>query len=135
MWYMHWVIASAEPLNVTARSVEFGNISLATCMEQPVTSLISLILAPPLPEKKKSLITIMKSEKNKWRRLVRVSECIYVWNPPQNLWPYNRKNRYEKRIRKEPEKPTSNVMSSGLKQKTYVHEQFTRKGKWKWKIN
>jgi len=34
---------------VTARSVEFGNISLATWIEAPVTSLISLILEPPLP--------------------------------------------------------------------------------------
>ena len=34
---------------VTARSVEFGNISLATWIEAPVTSLISFILEPPLP--------------------------------------------------------------------------------------
>lgn len=67
MWYMHWVIASAEPLNVTARSVEFGNISLATCIEHPVTSLISLILAPPLPEKRLIVILLPLC---KWRRLV-----------------------------------------------------------------
>lgn len=50
---MHCVIESAEPLSVTARSVEFGNISLATWIEQPVISRISLILEPPLPEGEK----------------------------------------------------------------------------------
>lgn len=49
MWYTHCVIASLLPLMVTALSVEFGSISLATWMEAPVTSLISLILDPPLP--------------------------------------------------------------------------------------
>ena len=34
---------------VTARSVELGNISEATCMEAPVTSRISLIFEPPFP--------------------------------------------------------------------------------------
>jgi len=34
---------------VTARSVEFGSISLATWIEAPVTSRISFILEPPLP--------------------------------------------------------------------------------------
>lgn len=33
---MLFVIESAEPDNVTARSVEFGNISLATCILAPV---------------------------------------------------------------------------------------------------
>lgn len=46
---MHWVIASPVPDSVTALSVEFGNISEATCIEAPVTSLISFILEPPLP--------------------------------------------------------------------------------------
>ena len=46
---MHCVIDSLFPLMVTARSVELGSISLATWMEAPVTSLISLILEPPLP--------------------------------------------------------------------------------------
>lgn len=46
---MHCVIASPVPDNVTALSVELGNISEATCIEAPVTSLISLILEPPLP--------------------------------------------------------------------------------------
>ena len=36
IWYIDLVIESAEPDNVTARSVEFGNISLATCMLAPV---------------------------------------------------------------------------------------------------
>lgn len=48
---MHCVICSAFPLNVTARSVEFGNISLATWIEHPVLSLISLIFDPPFPAK------------------------------------------------------------------------------------
>jgi len=42
-------MASLPPEIVTARSVEFGSISLATCIEAPVISLISLILDPPLP--------------------------------------------------------------------------------------
>lgn len=42
-------MASDVPVKVTARSVEFGNISLATWIEHPVTSLISLIFDPPLP--------------------------------------------------------------------------------------
>jgi len=46
---MHWVIASLPPEMVTARSVELGSISLATCIDAPVTSLISLILEPPFP--------------------------------------------------------------------------------------
>lgn len=46
---MHCVMASPVPDMVTARSVEFGNISEATWIEAPVTSLISLILEPPLP--------------------------------------------------------------------------------------
>lgn len=46
---MHCVIASPVPDNVTALSVEFGNISEATCIDAPVTSLISLIFEPPLP--------------------------------------------------------------------------------------
>jgi hypothetical protein len=36
---------------VTALSVEFGNISLATWIEAPVTSRISRILEPPFPIK------------------------------------------------------------------------------------
>ena len=36
-WKMHWVIASDVPDIVTARSVEFGSISEATCIEAPVT--------------------------------------------------------------------------------------------------
>ena len=51
MWYMHCVTASPVPDMVTARSVELGNISDATCMDAPVTSLISLILEPPFPIK------------------------------------------------------------------------------------
>jgi len=46
---MHWVICSALPLKVTARSVELGSISLATWMEQPVVWRISLIFEPLLP--------------------------------------------------------------------------------------
>lgn len=46
---MHCVIASLVPEIVTARSVEFGNISEATCILAPVTSRISLIFEPPLP--------------------------------------------------------------------------------------
>lgn len=46
---MHCVMDSDVPLSVTARSVEFGNISEATCMLAPVTSRISLIFEPPLP--------------------------------------------------------------------------------------
>ena len=42
-------MASLLPLMVTALSVELGSISLATWMEAPVTSRISLILDPPLP--------------------------------------------------------------------------------------
>lgn len=49
IWKMHCVICSALPFSVTARSVEFGNISLATWIEQPVNSRISLIFEPPLP--------------------------------------------------------------------------------------
>ncbi len=49
MLLIHWMTASQPPDIVTARSVELGSISLATCMEAPVTSLISLILEPPLP--------------------------------------------------------------------------------------
>ena len=49
MLYMHWVIALLDPLMVTALSVELGSISLATWIEAPVTSRISLILDPPLP--------------------------------------------------------------------------------------
>lgn len=49
MWYMHWVMASLVPEMVTVRSVELGSISDATWMSAPVTSLISLILEPPLP--------------------------------------------------------------------------------------
>lgn len=49
MWYMHWVIDSLVPEIVTVRSVELGSISDATWMSAPVTSLISLILEPPLP--------------------------------------------------------------------------------------
>ena len=30
MWKMHWITASLAPDTVTARSVEFGSISLAT---------------------------------------------------------------------------------------------------------
>ena len=36
MFWMHMVMASAVPDTVTARSVEFGNISDATCIEAPV---------------------------------------------------------------------------------------------------
>ena len=39
------------PLIVTALSVEFGSISLATWMDAPVISLISLIFDPPFPIK------------------------------------------------------------------------------------
>ena len=46
---MHWVIASELPLIVTARSVELGSISEATCIEAPVTSRISFIFDPPFP--------------------------------------------------------------------------------------
>ena len=46
---MHWVIALLPPLIVTALSVEFGSISLATWMDAPVISLISLIFDPPFP--------------------------------------------------------------------------------------
>ena len=46
---MHWMTASLLPLMVTALSVLFGNISLATCTLAPVTSRISFILLPPLP--------------------------------------------------------------------------------------
>ena len=46
---MHWVIASELPLIVTARSVELGSISEATCIDAPVTSRISFIFDPPLP--------------------------------------------------------------------------------------
>lgn len=42
-------MASPVPDRVTALSVEFGNISEATCIEAPVTSRISLIFDPPLP--------------------------------------------------------------------------------------
>lgn len=49
MWYMHWVMDSDVPEIVTALSVELGNISLATWMDAPVTSRISLILEPPFP--------------------------------------------------------------------------------------
>ncbi len=49
MWKMHCVMASLLPLMVTALSVELGSISEATWMDAPVTSLISLILEPPLP--------------------------------------------------------------------------------------
>ena len=42
-------MASLPPLMVTALSVELGSISLATWIEAPVTSLISLILDPPFP--------------------------------------------------------------------------------------
>lgn len=49
MWYIHLDMDSAFPPNVTARSVEFGNISLATWMVAPEISRISLILDPPLP--------------------------------------------------------------------------------------
>ena len=42
-------MALLPPLMVTALSVEFGSISLATWIEAPVTSRISLILEPPLP--------------------------------------------------------------------------------------
>ena len=45
----NWVMASDVPVSVTARSVEFGNISLATWIEHPVTSRISLIFDPPFP--------------------------------------------------------------------------------------
>ena len=38
---------------VTALSVEFGSISLATCIEAPVTSLISRIFDPPFPDENK----------------------------------------------------------------------------------
>ena len=51
IWYTHWVIASLPPLMVTALSVEFGNISLATWIEAPVTSRISRILEPPFPKR------------------------------------------------------------------------------------
>lgn len=46
---MHCVMASLVPEMVTARSVELGSISDATCIDAPVTSRISLILEPPLP--------------------------------------------------------------------------------------
>ena len=46
---MHCVIASLVPEMVTARSVELGSISDATCIEAPVTSRISLIFEPPFP--------------------------------------------------------------------------------------
>jgi len=36
IWYMHLVIDSEVPETVTARSVELGNISLATWMVAPV---------------------------------------------------------------------------------------------------
>jgi len=42
-------MASLVPEMVTARSVELGSISDATCIDAPVTSRISLILDPPLP--------------------------------------------------------------------------------------
>ena len=44
---MHCITASLPPEMVTALSVLFGNISLATCTLAPVTSRISLILLPP----------------------------------------------------------------------------------------
>lgn len=47
--YMHWMTASLFPEMVTALSVEFGSISLATWIEAPVISRISLILDPPFP--------------------------------------------------------------------------------------
>lgn len=37
------------PVIETRRSVEFGNMSDATCMAAPLDSLISFILHPPLP--------------------------------------------------------------------------------------
>ena len=46
---MHCITASLPPEMVTALSVLFGNISLATCTLAPVTSRISLILLPPFP--------------------------------------------------------------------------------------
>lgn len=46
---MHCVTASLVPDIVTVRSVEFGSISEATCIEAPVTSRISLIFEPPFP--------------------------------------------------------------------------------------
>lgn len=49
IWWIHWVMASDVPVNVTARSVELGSISLATWIEHPVTSRISFIFDPPLP--------------------------------------------------------------------------------------
>ena len=42
-------MASLPPLMVTALSVELGSISLATWIDAPVTSRISLIFDPPLP--------------------------------------------------------------------------------------
>lgn len=42
-------IASTVPDIFTQRSVEFGNMSAATCIAAPVLSLISLILLPPFP--------------------------------------------------------------------------------------
>ena len=49
IWYTHWVILFLDPPIVTVLSVEFGKSSEATWTLAPVTSLISLILAPPLP--------------------------------------------------------------------------------------
>jgi hypothetical protein len=46
---MQSIIESALPLIVTARSVELGNISLATWIDAPVASRISFIFEPPLP--------------------------------------------------------------------------------------
>lgn len=43
------MIASLPPEMVTALSVELGSISLATWIDAPVTSLISLIFEPPFP--------------------------------------------------------------------------------------
>ena len=49
IWQIHWITASLLPEIVTALSVEFGSISLATWIDAPVTSLISLIFDPPFP--------------------------------------------------------------------------------------
>ena len=103
-------MASDVPVSVTARSVEFGNISLATWIEHPVTSRISLIFDPPLPfAMRKFKIREEEREEGKWENpfynadtkiplnhlrnngLVCLCMCVCVFAAPKN----ERWNRFE----------------------------------------
>ena len=103
-------MASDVPVSVTARSVEFGNISLATWIEHPVTSRISLIFDPPLPfAMRKFKIREEEREEGKWENsfynadtkiplnhlrnngLVCTCVCVCVFAAPKN----ERWNRFE----------------------------------------